>query len=169
TIKTNNWPVTSLCNRENAISERLTALSISSTHINSDMMLRWISTPITPMVNKTALSARYQESGTMFQFAPERSTNSSIDDLLFVFFFLLLASERILDAFDVFLLLAAREQHRADDRHQDQYRRGLERDQVISEHPVGYVFNRAQDTLRIGGVVRARQGLRRQVHVADDR
>src|SRR5262245_45290476 len=48
--------------------------------------------------------------------------------LLFVLFFLLLASERLLDALDVFLPLAAREQHRADDRHQDQNRRGLERD-----------------------------------------
>src|SRR5262245_26895687 len=137
TMKTNNWPVTSLCRRENAISERLTALSISSMHINSAMTLRWISTPTTPIVNKTALSARYHESGTMFQFAPERfvapplggsglvfkpfppkggATNASSGDLLFVFFFLLLRDQRLLDAFYIFLHLAAREKHRADNR-----------------------------------------------------
>src|SRR5262245_37767915 len=146
TMKTNNCPVTLPCRRENVTRERLTALSISSMHMNSDMTLRWMSTPTTPTVNNTALSARYHESGTMFQSPPICSaalkrkglppeggtTNSLSGNLLFIFFFfLLLSSQGLLDAFDIFLPLAAREQHRADDRHQDQHRRGLERDHII--------------------------------------
>src|SRR5262249_2201199 len=167
TMKTNNCPVTSLCRRENAIRVRLTALSISSMHINSAMTLRWMSTPTTPMVNNTALSARYQESGIMFQFRrlwgtmngtyrtyrtyetykthkSHKSYKSykshscppgSNGDLLFVFFFFRLRGQRLLDALDIFFSIAAREQHRADNRHQDQYRSGFERDHIFCEHP----------------------------------
>src|SRR5262249_8597339 len=160
TMKTNNWPVTLLCSRENAISERLTALSINSTHINSDMTLRCMSTPITPIVNKTALSARYHEIGTMFQYSP---LTESSGDLLFVFFFLflfLLRDQGFLDAFYVFLLVAAREPHRADNRHQDQDRRRFKRDHVIREHPLCDAFNRAASA--------SHNLLRRLVDIPDD-
>src|SRR5262249_10830115 len=62
TINTNNWPVTSRKKLENATNVRFTALSISSMHMNMEIMLRLIITPTTPIVNNTADSARYHGS-----------------------------------------------------------------------------------------------------------
>src|SRR5712692_7396138 len=62
TIKTNNWPETSRKKLENATKVRFTALSISSMHMNIEITLRLIITPTTPIVNRTAESARYHES-----------------------------------------------------------------------------------------------------------
>src|SRR5437016_13782333 len=62
TIKTNNCPETSRKKLENATKVRFTALSISSMHMNIEITLRLIITPTTPIVNRTAESARYHES-----------------------------------------------------------------------------------------------------------
>src|SRR5262245_17453730 len=140
-----------------------------------------MSTPTTPIVNNTALSARYQESGTMFQFrrpwgrrmgliglmglmrpinpispiSPILLPPGPNVDLLLVFSFFRLPGQGLLDAFDIFLFLTAREQHRAHNRHQDQYRSGFERDHIIREHSVCDVLNRSENLMRVGDVVRA--------------
>ena len=43
---------------ENAMSERLTELSISSTHINTTIAFRCVRTPTTPVVKSIALRMR---------------------------------------------------------------------------------------------------------------
>src|SRR4051794_26694086 len=53
TKNTNTWPATSYA-CANATKVRLTALSISSTHMNTMMALRRISTPKRPITNSTA-------------------------------------------------------------------------------------------------------------------
>src|ERR1051325_11144482 len=62
TMKTNNWPDRSRKKLENATNVRFTAFSISSMHINIEMTFRLIMTPMTPIVNSRAESARYHES-----------------------------------------------------------------------------------------------------------
>src|SRR5256885_648960 len=59
TIKTKSCPDTSLKKLEKATNVRLTALSVSSMHINIEITLRLMMTPTTPIVNRTAESARY--------------------------------------------------------------------------------------------------------------
>ena len=56
TVITNNtktWPANPY-SRENAMNVRFTALSINSTHMNTMIALRRVSTPITPMVKRSA-------------------------------------------------------------------------------------------------------------------
>src|SRR5881392_975160 len=53
TKKTNTCPATP-CTCANATNARLTALSISSTHMKMMIALRRVSTPTTPIVNNTA-------------------------------------------------------------------------------------------------------------------
>ncbi len=48
------WPSRLPCSREKVTSARFEALSISSTHMNSTIALRRISTPLAPMVNNRA-------------------------------------------------------------------------------------------------------------------
>ena len=52
------WPSRVPLIREKVTSARLTALSISSTHMNSTIALRRTSTPTAPMVNSAADSTR---------------------------------------------------------------------------------------------------------------
>lgn len=65
--KTNNWPsmpavlpaglrasALAACILENATSNRLTALSMSSMHMKMMMTLRRVNTPIMPMQNRTS-------------------------------------------------------------------------------------------------------------------
>ena len=56
TKKTKICPVILPKNDENVTSDKLIAFSINSMHINIIIALRLTSTPITPVVNKTALS-----------------------------------------------------------------------------------------------------------------
>src|SRR5487761_2696820 len=53
TRNTNTWPPAPYT-REKATNVRLTALSMSSTHMNRMMALRRVSTPTTPIENRTA-------------------------------------------------------------------------------------------------------------------
>jgi len=46
------------CARENATSEMFTAFSINSMDMNTMIALRWSKTPITPMLNRIALTMR---------------------------------------------------------------------------------------------------------------
>src|SRR6185437_7187873 len=57
TKNTNTWPAAPYA-CANATNVRFTALSISSTHMNTMIALRRVSTPTTPIVNKTAEKKR---------------------------------------------------------------------------------------------------------------
>src|SRR3954470_21541972 len=69
TKKTNTWPATPYtC--ANATKVRFTALSMSSTHMKMMMAFRRVSTPITPIVNRTALkNSDSVSTGTLLPFA----------------------------------------------------------------------------------------------------
>ena len=96
-----------------ATNVRLTALSISSTHMNSTSGLRRTITPTTPMENSTADSMRYQV--------------------------VVGAMAAIIDALPSKLALArlAGQHHGADDGDDEQHRGELEGQHVVAEHVAG--------------------------------
>src|SRR3954452_19904363 len=59
------WPLTSFSALENATKVRLTALSMSSTHMNITRTLRRTSRPTAPITNRNAASVRYHAPGTL--------------------------------------------------------------------------------------------------------
>src|SRR5579862_3513641 len=70
TKNTTAWPPMSSSMRANVTKVRLTALSISSTHMNMTSTLRRMSRPTAPMVNSTAATVRYQAPGTLISPRP---------------------------------------------------------------------------------------------------
>src|SRR5579871_2705609 len=70
TKNTTDWPPMSLSMRANVTKVRLTALSMSSTHMNMTSTLRLISRPTAPMVNSTAATVRYHAPGTVISARP---------------------------------------------------------------------------------------------------
>ncbi len=58
TKNASTWPSRAPLTLAKAMNDRLTALSISSTHMNTTMALRRIRTPATPMPNSRAESSR---------------------------------------------------------------------------------------------------------------
>src|SRR5581483_6231319 len=70
TKNTIDWPPTSSSMRANVMNVRLTALSMSSTHMNMISTLRRTSSPTAPMVNSTAATDRYHAPGTLISPRP---------------------------------------------------------------------------------------------------